>query len=118
MDDEPMTEQAADARRPMDIAMAVLADRDRRRVLVSLLDTGPQSRSTPLHLQDLRQSGEEAETFEIRMCHVHLPKLADTGYVEWDKDTNEIRDGPHFDDLRPLLRILVENGDELPGDVI
>ncbi len=101
----------------MDAALTALADRMRRRVLVSLFDSGPESPSPPLHLTDLRRAGTESQSFEIDMCHVHLPKLADEGYIQWDRDTGEIARGPRFDELRPLLDCLVENADKLSGDV-
>lgn len=118
MDDEPMSEQETQARTSMDSALSVLADRNRRRVLVSLLDIGPQSRTRPLDLQDVLRSGEASGSCEIRMRHVHLPKLADKGYIEWDRTTDEIRQGQRFAELRPLVRLLVENEGELLGDVI
>ncbi|VTT86294.1 hypothetical protein DM2_2332 [Halorubrum sp. DM2] len=48
------------------------------------------------------------------MYHSHLPKLADLGFIEWDPDENEIRKGPRWDDIAPLLRLIEDHQDELP----
>lgn len=37
---------------------------------------------------------EDPVRLEIRMIHVHLPKLDDAGVVEWDRETTEVRKGP------------------------
>ncbi|MBV0923961.1 hypothetical protein KTS45_07065 [Halomicroarcula limicola] len=50
------------------------------------------------------------------MHHVHLPKLADHGFIEWDRESDEIRRGPNFDRARPLLELLVAHEDELPAE--
>ncbi|MBX0286194.1 DUF7344 domain-containing protein [Haloarcula salinisoli] len=112
-----MTGQETRTQPSLDAALTALADRKRRRVLVSLFGSGPESPSPPLHLHELHRVETEPQSFEIDMCHVHLPKLADEGYIQWDRDTGEIARGPRFDELRPLLDCLVENADELSGDV-
>jgi hypothetical protein len=48
------------------------------------------------------------------MQHVHLPKLADHGFIDWDQDTQRVTKGPQFDEIEPLLTVLSENQDVLP----
>jgi hypothetical protein len=45
----------------------------------------------------------EADDVAIELHHVHLPKLAEAGYIEWDPATATIRRGPNFDEIAPLL---------------
>ena len=44
----------------------------------------------------------------LRMHYVHLPKLVDYGFVEWDRDAHVVTKGPRFDDLRPILELLTD----------
>jgi len=48
------------------------------------------------------------------MQHVHLPKLADHGFIDWDQDAQRVTKGPQFDEIEPLLTVLSENQDVLP----
>jgi hypothetical protein len=47
------------------------------------------------------------------MVHCHLPKLASTALVTWDRDTGRVSRGPKFDDIRPLLALLEAHTNEL-----
>lgn len=50
----------------------------------------------------------------IRLHHVHLPKLAEDGFIEWDRDANLVRKGPQFESLRPILDVIeADRTDEL-----
>lgn len=103
----------------------------RRRVLVSLLDHNPQpieEMSAPSQDVCEMNSGlldefltgsleiHEADKESIRLHHVHLPKLVDYGFIEWDRDGNEVRKGPKFDKIRPILVLLEESFETLPDD--
>jgi DNA-binding transcriptional ArsR family regulator len=58
---------------------------------------------------------EDPESLWTELYHVHLPKLEQAGYVESDPDRRRVRPGPNFDEIEPLLDLLVEHWDELPG---
>ncbi|GAA0235854.1 hypothetical protein GCM10009000_059130 [Halobacterium noricense] len=58
--------------------------------------------------------GDEEQTDQtIAMQHVHLPKLADHGFIDWDQDAQRVTRGPRFDEIEPLLTVLGENQDVL-----
>jgi hypothetical protein len=57
-------------------------------------------------------------TQTLALTHVHLPKLADYGFIEGDRANDEVIKGPAFDEIRPLLKLLDTHQDELPGDWI
>lgn len=52
------------------------------------------------------------------LYHVHLPTLAEAGYIAWDADTQTIRRGPNVDEITPLLRSMADHEDELPAGCI
>ena len=90
-----------------------LADVQRRKLLVALLEHNPQD-DAPVVIAD---SDSEADAVErlVTMQHVHLPKLADCGFIEWNEETHEVTKGPKFDEIRPLLELLDDHEDELPA---
>jgi hypothetical protein len=87
-----------------------VADRYRRQLLIALLETGS------LHIDEVVDSAADLETVRLRMSHVHLPKLADIGLVEWGHERNEVERGPQFEQVRWLLQSLHEQANELPTD--
>lgn len=46
------------------------------------------------------------------LYHVHLPKLDDYGFVEWDRETESVRRGPVFDEVEPLVEELRNRVDD------
>ena len=96
----------------MDDALDALGDTQRRNLLISLLEsTAPEEITAGL-------DDSEQDTMDslIRMRHVHLPKLAAYGIIEGDKKTDNVTKGPAFDEIKPLLELLVAHEDELPAD--
>jgi predicted transcriptional regulator len=91
-----------------------LADVQRRKLLIALLEHNPQDDS-PVVIADSESESDAVERL-VSMQHVHLPKLADYGFIEWDEDTHEVMKGPNFDEIRPLLELLDDHEDELPDD--
>lgn len=49
----------------------------------------------------------------IGLTQVHLPKLADMGFIEWNQETSEISKGPDWDEIAPLLQLMHDHWDEL-----
>lgn len=67
-------------------------------------------------VDDLLLRGADGAGAELSLEHEHLPKLADAGYVEWDRETGAVERGPAFEEVEPLLDLLERHGDELPPD--
>lgn len=110
-------------------AFDALADRRRRQLLVELVTHNPQ------HVPELSGSAQEfAEADEgliqeclsgspeipgrdgelLRLHHVHLPKLADYGFIRWNRDAHVITKGPRFDEIRPVLELLIDQQEDEP----
>jgi len=52
----------------------------------------------------------------LRLHHVHLPKLEAAAFIEWNVDSQTITRGPRFDEIAPLLALLLATRDQLPAD--
>lgn len=100
--------------RPFDVALDALADRNRRILLIALLEHNPQADDDPQVPDDLDIEVADSESLRLRLRHTHLPRLEEPGFIEWDRETHEIRRGARFDELRPLLELLHTNREELP----
>ena len=94
--------------------IATKLERMRRRLLMTLLDHNPEDEaSLP---DDLTTDDEELKEMLIKMTHTHLPKLESAAVIEWDRDSNVVRRGPQFEELRPLLELIDNHRDELPDE--
>lgn len=94
-----------------DEMMDALAAERRRKLLLSVLEQQPGDDP----LAAVADAGSDAD--RLTMQHAHLPKLAAYGFIEWDRETDEVTAGPKFDDIEPLLELLADHEDELPDDV-
>ena len=90
-----------------------LADVQRRKLLIALGEHNPQDDSPTV----IDPDGEtDALERALAMDHVHLPKLANYGFIEWDRVENEVTKGPNYEEIRPLLELLDDHRNELPAD--
>ena len=95
-----------------DNAFNALADEQRRRLLIDLLESNPQDVGVGSLTRHQSEPTDGEQQVQTRMYHSHLPKLEDYGYIEWNKDTNEVVKGSRFDELRPLLECVRDHADE------
>lgn len=96
-----------------DRLLDALQSRPRRQLLVNLARKNPRDEAD--QLDELTVEGDEA-AFLTRLHHVDLPKLDEMGFVEWDRRTGEITRGPQFDEIRPVIEMMIRHADELPDD--
>jgi len=97
----------------MDELLEALSDAHRRRLLVVLLDHDPQREDIDIPTV-IHEGEKELATLRLELRHSHLPRLEDAGLIRWDRDSGEVLKGPRFDDIRPLLEVMRNRGDELP----
>lgn len=110
-----------------DDAFDALADQRRRQLLVDLLHHDPQpvptlsDASRELLTANESLLGEllagdceiaDADKSAVRLYHVHLPKLVEYDYVEWERDADVVSKGAEFDAIRHLLEVLDGGGVE------
>jgi hypothetical protein len=60
---------------------------------------------------------ESTLALEIELYHDHLPKLANEGLVEWDRESQVVSRGPAFEAVAPALQVLAANRDAFPEDL-
>lgn len=94
----------------IDAMFDALSDVRRRRVLFALLAHNPRVVSPP------DPFGEEQ--YSVEHHHIHLPKLAEAGFVTFDTDEKRVERGPRFEEIRLVLELLNDHGDELPDELV
>jgi hypothetical protein len=97
-------------------ALNALSNPYRRQLLLALRNHNPQDADDTDPLNVAADRPEDVEALQTELFHVHLPKLAEMGFIEWDQETNEISKGPRWDEIAPLLRLISNHRDELPKD--
>ncbi|MFD1600119.1 DUF7344 domain-containing protein [Halobellus rarus] len=80
-------------------------------LLETLSETSKTEGDGPASESDARR---ERLTVELR--HNHLPRLDSRGVIDWDAEADTVARGPTFGELRPLVELLDEHTDELPGN--
>lgn len=106
-----VTDGATD--RSLNRSFAILAHPYRRRILLLVGQHDPRDEAE-FSVDDLT-ADDDLKLLTTELYHVHLPKLVDAGYIDWDADTETIRRGPNFGEIAPLLHLMTEHEDELPG---
>lgn len=86
----------------------------RRQILTRLNGRDPGD-DGELALESVAGDGE-GDLEKITLIHSHLPKLADSGFINWDRERHVIARGPRFREIAPLIDLLIANQDELPAD--
>jgi hypothetical protein len=94
----------------MDRILNILRNRHRRAILL-LLKEGTVDTKADVMVRN----GDNTKEVELVLTHAHLPKLDDAGYIEWDRETDEISKGPRFEEIEPLLELIETHADELPA---
>lgn len=99
----------------LDASLEMLSHSYRRRLLLAVLNENPRDEAK---LADEIITPDEVDAdglraAKIQLHHVHLPKLDDKDYIEWQPETGTIRRGPNFGEIAPLLTLLDNNADEV-----
>jgi hypothetical protein len=67
-------------------------------------------------LEEFGVNEEDLNRFKLELYQIHLPKLVDAEYIEWNRDRETINRGPEFETIEPTLEMLLDNEDDLPDD--
>lgn len=98
----------------LDTLLRVLSDPARRRILSKIREHDPRNRVefTP---EEFITPDDYRGHLRVELYHVHLPKLASEEFIDWNQETETITPGPNFEDIRPVLTLLEEHQEKLPG---
>ena len=100
-------------RTTLDELFDVLSKPPRRRILSALADTNPREEAE--FVPGEFTSDERREDVVVRLHHTHLPKLDEPGFIEWNPDSKTVERGPRFDEISPVVELLIDHRDELPS---
>jgi hypothetical protein len=102
-----------------------LSAEPRRWTVASLLDAPPGAELAlpaaarpPGAATDGGSPDAGAERLRLELVHVHLPKLADPGFVEWDRDPLRVARGPRFEEVAVVVESLDDSADAVPGSLV
>jgi hypothetical protein len=93
----------------------VLSHSVRRKILVELADHNPRTEAE-FETEEFVADAGNPDSSEIELHHIHLPKLADSGFINWDSETETITRGPRFSEIEPLLVVIDNHQDTLSVD--
>jgi len=98
-----MSEGAHVSPEAYDTWFELLADELRRRILFELADRSPAEGVVSIP-DDIVRRDEDTDTLSVHLRHVHLPKLAESDVVDWNREAQTVSCGLAFDRVRPLIR--------------
>lgn len=90
----------------------------RRQLIVSLLDAeatdsvplpeGAINPNVPVNAENLRQE----------LYHIHLPKLAEWEFIDWETDPLRGSRGPRFDEVATVFEALHQSATDVPDSLV
>lgn len=98
----------------LDVSLDALSHPYRRRILTRLHDRNPR-REAEFSSDELADDADDIDLREAEIHHRHLPKLDDAGFIDWDREADVITRGPRFDEIAPLIELMIDHRDELPA---
>lgn len=93
----------------------VLGHACRRWLLTQLSDVGARDGVESLSEEQILDN-DVLEPFIEEMFDTHLPMLTKAKFIVWDENDRVIERGPRFDEIVPLIELIIEHEDELPDE--
>lgn len=97
----------------LDDTFHALAHPYRRRLLTALAEHDLQADDTLHVLEDVPIENTQRTELRTELYHTHIPKLEEAGLIHRARDANQVMKGPQFDEIRPVLKLLTDDPDEL-----
>jgi DNA-binding transcriptional ArsR family regulator len=100
-----------------DTVFQALAAEPRRQVVVALLESDPDSALSLPEAANPSYMRFGPEQLSLELVHVHLPLLADGGFVEWEREPFAVERGPAFEEAAIVFESLYDNVDDIPAQL-
>jgi len=98
----------------LDVSLDALSHPYRRRILTRLHDQNPR-KEAEFSADELADDADDIDRLVLEIHHRHLPKLAEAGFIDWDREADVLTRGPRFDEIAPLIELMINHRDELPA---
>lgn len=98
----------------LDELFEALSQPPRRRILTALSDASRRDEAEFVPTEFIRN--EQCTDRLQRLHHAHIPKLVDSGFIDWDPDSETITRGPRFDEIAPVVELMTSHQQKLPAD--
>jgi hypothetical protein len=101
-----------------DEVFRALSAEPRRQIIVSLLDA-PEGRPVSLPESAVNPNVPVDEgRLRVLLEHCHLPTLADSGFVEWERDPLEAFRGPRYHEVAVVFESLYAGASDIPESLV
>lgn len=101
-----------------DTVFTALSAEPRRQLVLSLSDAPPgETVALPESARNPNVPIVLAE-FRLRLRHVHLPLLADCGFIDWQREPFVAARGPQFDEIAIVLESLQRTAGDVPDSLV
>lgn len=87
----------------LDQIFDALSHQNRRRILSKLATDSPRDE------REFEGKNEELERSLVRNTHVHLPKLDDAGFVDWNREDSTVTRGLRFEEILAVLETVEDH---------
>lgn len=99
----------------LDQVFSALSHPIRRGILTAVMKDNPR-RQGEFKKMEFRPDDTTKETIEIELRHSHLPQLDKGDFIDWERRSGKVTRGEKFEEIRPLLELMDNHREELPGD--
>lgn len=84
----------------------VVASVARRELIVALIESPPQGAVDLPEAANPPEDRIDSERLRLSLIHNHLPRMAEEGFIEWERDTLRARRGPRFDEVAAVIEAI------------
>lgn len=110
---ETTTDEASST--TLETAFTALSNPTRRRILATMSAHNPRT-DVEFELADFITPTDDCDRLQTELYHAHLPKLASEDFINWNRETGTVTHGSNFEEIRPVLTVLAEHEEKLPGE--